>query len=1361
MKKVARIITYSLLPITCSLLLLAGCQYFPSISKPPVKAAIYMGDGALGVGEYHWLQIVTFAKGMETTLVDAKAIREGALDGKDLLIMPGGRSWDISAALGTEGAKRVKRFIRKGGGYIGTCAGAFLVSESSESHPKMLDLLPFTSRGGMGRADMVVRFNSRAEQLAGIRKGTQRIAYAGGPIFVPTTPVPDAEVEIIATYDSNINTWTDKPLPSMAGQAAVIAGHVGKGRVFVSTVHPEADLDDHYIIAGALRFVTGRDITWEIPQRTRGQLAVGVDMEKGFRTVEAAEAMRAQLLKRDFDFIPVNADILGGGMTHHLDAVIKPDDAGFARLAPLKELPANAFGHIVDKPWDRKKIQVAVYTDKGGANYSISDRLELSPEFEVTFLSGADIAKGALKGKDMLLQPGGWSPSQYEALGTNGCAAIKKFVREGGSYYGLCAGAFLASETISTNKMRASMMPWKDIGEPTYRGWGPIKVRITDEGFKHFGNAHTNRYVTYWGGPVFEPGAPIEGADIKSWGDYFGYNLCTSSPKNVMPMTGHAAFLGGTIGKGKVFISGPHPEKDDRTYDMVYSAIEYLTGVRPNPVSRDRRRGALSVAMSDMREKAYAKVFLKNLIRDRRFDVRVKWDVSTLKHLDVVVLGAPKKDNLTEALRHFAENGGTVIAVADTPARQEALKGVDWVTRLASPEEIPAALGALCPCPCRKARLVAESVSPDGQNTVRLYVNPLSYEVLRNGRPVVLRTPIDLEIGGRGLAEAASAEDPRVTPRSFSGMTPADTYKKAFVSLEGNETFADFGDWGVRLAARNDGVAWRFETKFPNEITVTHERAGMAIPSDAECFAAYTNGYGKEQRHPESLEASELHAFDPKRANFIYMPFVFRTGDTVVGVSESDLYDYPVWNVARRSPKGERGPVVLESVFARWPTSVVNNAGTRRAEDAKRQRHWLVRARDNYLTRGPGKRTFPWRCYILADEYASLCESDIVYALARKNDDLFMDFSWVRPGKVAWEWWNAFDNIGDPAQKGATNGCTTATYRRFIDFAAKNKIEYVIMDEGWSQKLNIWEFAPEVDVPALIDYANEKGVGIILWMAWAQVDGDEERVAEHFAKLGVKGFKVDFMDRGDAQVERFLWKFADACARHKLLVDWHGAHRPTGQHRAYPNVINYEAVHGLEVMKFYNGKEDFMDNDVKSFFVRMTAGPMDYTPGAMLNYPKGSKGPADFTCPGSFGTRCHQIALMSMFEAPLQMLCDSPTHYEQNQECLDFMAETPVVWEDVKGLGGTPDTYAAVARKAKDGTWWVSAITNWEPRDLALQTSFLGAGEFDVEIFRDAPDCATEPTHYVHEAFPLEGGEPLRISLAPGGGAALRITRRK
>ena len=255
------------------------------------------------------------------------------------------------------------------------------------------------------------------------------------------------------------------------------------------------------------------------------------------------------------------------------------------------------------------------------------------------------------------------------------------------------------------------------------------------------------------------------------------------------------------------------------------------------------------------------------------------------------------------------------------------------------------------------------------------------------------------------------------------------------------------------------------------------------------------------------------------------------------------------------------------------------------------------------------------------------------------------------------------------------------------------------------------------------------------------------------------------MDRADAEVERFLWKFADACARQHMLVDYHGAHRPTGMSRAYPNVLNYEGIHGLEQMKWFKNQSDFMQNDVAAFFGRMTAGPMDYTPGAMDNYPIGKypQSTATFSTginPGSIGTRCHQMAMMALYEAPLQMLSDSPTKYEKNMECFSFMAATPVVWDDTVGLGGCPRKFAAVARKAKGGSWYAAAINSKDARDFALDTSFLGEGTWTAEIFRDADDANTAPTHYVHEqGKSVKAGDKLGFKMAKGGGFVVKFTK--
>lgn len=305
-------------------------------------------------------------------------------------------------------------------------------------------------------------------------------------------------------------------------------------------------------------------------------------------------------------------------------------------------------------------------------------------------------------------------------------------------------------------------------------------------------------------------------------------------------------------------------------------------------------------------------------------------------------------------------------------------------------------------------------------------------------------------------------------------------------------------------------------------------------------------------------------------------------------------------------------------------------------------------------------------------------------------------------------------------------------------------------------------------MPHLIEYAAKRNVGIILWMAWAQIKDDEERVAEHFAKLGAKGFKVDFMDSGDALQERFLWTFAAACAKNRMLVDYHGVHRPTGLSKVYPNVLNWEGVHGLEQMKAYRGA-DILANDVAIVFTRMLAGPMDYTPGAMDNFPLGTYPIAEkdvdvltletWRNPGSLGTRARQMAMMVAYWAPLQMLCDSPTKYERNRECFEFMAKIPTVWTDVVGLGGSPDTMAVLARKSCDGVWYAAGLTNAKARSFTLDTHFLGEGEWTAEIFRDAADSDLKPTQYVHERKTVTDGETIVVDMMPGGGFVIRFEK--
>ena len=666
------------------------------------------------------------------------------------------------------------------------------------------------------------------------------------------------------------------------------------------------------------------------------------------------------------------------------------------------------------------------------------------------------------------------------------------------------------------------------------------------------------------------------------------------------------------------------------------------------------------------------------------------------------------------------------------------------------------AAAAVAGCTCNPiAKNEATAVSPDGHNEIRFQLKPFAYEVLRDGQTLVAKTAVGMKIDGACLCQNAMVKD--VTTKTLSGCERTEVYKKDKVCLKGQETFIDYGDFGVRLVARNDGVAYRFETKFPGEVTVNCEKAGFTLCPKAECYVNYNGSDFKGDPLQNSWEsvnekhlAGELKVPEGKIA---YLPFVFKAADgTAVCVTESDLVDYPGWNL--KNGEADKG-VLFRGEFAKFPKKVAfcEGWGNYHLDPNTRLRSQKVLEREDFLVKTKGTRTFPWRCFQIGADASKLVESDLVWALATPNKA--GDGKWIKPGKVAWDWWNAFDNLGEE------QGCTTKGYERFIDFAAKNGVEYVIFDEGWSEKLNIWKYHPRVDVPHLIKYAEERGVGIILWMAWAQVVGEEEKVASYFAKLGAKGFKVDFMDRDDAACVNFLWKFADACAKEHMLVDYHGMFKPTGMERAYPNVLNFEGIHGLEQTKWYTAKWDMMASDVKSYFVRMSAGPLDYTPGAMDNYPVGPKElyKGTHTNPGSIGTRCRQMAMMTLYFAPLQMLCDSPTKYEKNLECFKFMAETPVVWDDTIGLKGDPDTMCACARR-KGGAWYAAGMTNAEARDFDLCTKFLGAGEWTAEIFRDAPNADVEPAKYVHEKKVVKAGDKFAVHMAPGGGFVVKFTKK-
>ncbi len=622
--------------------------------------------------------------------------------------------------------------------------------------------------------------------------------------------------------------------------------------------------------------------------------------------------------------------------------------------------------------------------------------------------------------------------------------------------------------------------------------------------------------------------------------------------------------------------------------------------------------------------------------------------------------------------------------------------------------------------------------SPDGAIAITITVgNQLTYAVAWRGRPIVAASPISLTLGdGTVVGPGARIADVR-TSSADEIIEPIVPEKTSRVRNQYNEVSIDFaGGWGLDARAYDDGVAFRFRTMTTGEVTVGAEEFTVALEGDSGVW------FPKEESfltHSERLyERRSLSDIASDEMASLPMLVAIEDGPKLA-ITEADLRDYPGLYVAGTG--GHR----LRGLLPAFPLEEKQD-GDRTVE--------VVRRAD-FLARTSGPRTFPWRVFVVAENDGDLIESTMVYRLAPPLE--IADPSWIRPGQVAWDWWNALNLDGVDFR----SGVKTNTYRYFIDFAAAHGIEYVILDEGWSDPADLRLLNPDIDLPALLAHAKQRGVGIILWVVWKSLDDRFEEALDRFAAWGVAGIKVDFMQRDDQKMVNYYWKVARGAADRRLLVDFHGAYKPTGLRRAYPNVITREGVRGLEHSKW--SEHPTPEHNVTLPFLRMLAGPMDYTPGAMRNAQERQFKPV-FDRPMSLGTRAHQMAMYVVFESPLQMLSDSPSNYLREDECLAFLTEVPTVWDETRVLTAQVSDWVAVARRRGD-EWYVGAMTDWTPRDLALDLSFLGGGEWQVEIFADGVNADRNAEDYRHTAERVRADGKLEASLAPGGGWVARFTR--
>lgn len=631
-----------------------------------------------------------------------------------------------------------------------------------------------------------------------------------------------------------------------------------------------------------------------------------------------------------------------------------------------------------------------------------------------------------------------------------------------------------------------------------------------------------------------------------------------------------------------------------------------------------------------------------------------------------------------------------------------------------------------------------EVESPDGNIILKIEAGSLlQWSLIHKGEQIIEPSTISIILtDGTALGEDVTirSSEKEEIDTSFKAIN----YKKAVVTDHCNQlTLNCNGNFGVIFRVYNDAVAYRFFTKEKDELLIKNEEANFNFTADHKAFIPYMWDYRDGKIFNCSFESlyTEQKISEFRKDSLAFLPLMVDLGNGKKAViTEADLEDYPgmFLDINKQTRQGFKG------VFAPYPveyeTVGLNIIPTKRAD---------------FIARVNGTRNFPWRAVVISEQDKDLLNVDIIQKLA--SPPRLDDISWIEPGQVAWDWWNDM-NLSHVDFRAGLN---TATYKYNIDFAAANNIKYIIIDAGWSMPEDLSRSIPGVDLNEIIEHGRKNNVGVVLWASWREILDQMEKVFPLFEEMGVRGLKIDFIDRDDQLAVASTYDIAKKAAEHNLLVDYHGIYKPTGLQRTYPNVVGYEGVKGMENVKW--AVEDVPRYDVTIPYIRMMAGPMDYTPGAMRNSNRRNFRPVNSN-PMSQGTRCHQLAMYVIFEVPFQMLSDNATIYMQEQESTDFITKVPTTFDETVPLDGKVAEYVAVARRKGD-TWYVGAMTNWTRRELTIDFSFLGGGEWKAVIFRDGINAGRDATDYIREETKISANDKMQINLSTGGGWAARIEK--
>jgi len=628
--------------------------------------------------------------------------------------------------------------------------------------------------------------------------------------------------------------------------------------------------------------------------------------------------------------------------------------------------------------------------------------------------------------------------------------------------------------------------------------------------------------------------------------------------------------------------------------------------------------------------------------------------------------------------------------------------------------------------------------SPDGTLKVEISAgNELAYQVMHGNDTILSHSNIGLVLENGTIV----GKTPRITGerrRKIKDNIESPFYRfKEFVAT-GNELDLKLkGGFGIIFRAYNEGVAYRFYTTQSSDIIIKEEQAEFNFKEDYTAYLPYTTNDKKPMAmaYQNVYDIIPLSKAQPKLA---FLPVTVDCGSVKLTLLESDLEAYPGMFV--QSQQGKYG---LKGVFAPYPA---------KTDFYPWRKQEYVTETTDFISRSRGSRSYPWRVLAITEKDTDMPVNNLVYALASPNR--IGDTSWIKTGKVAWDWWNDWNLKGVPFKA----GINMDTYKYYIDFASRNGLEFIVLDEGWydPKSGDMLTVIPELDLTELIAYGKSKGVEIVLWTVFNVLDSQLEAACKKYADMGIKGFKVDFLDRDDQTAVEMVYRIAEMTARYKLTLDLHGIYKPTGINRTYPHIINFESVFGMEEVKWTDIKNNMPLYDVTFPYIRMMAGPVDYTPGAMRNATK-ADWRAMYSTPASMGTRCHQLAAYIVHDSPFTMLCDAPTNYLNEQECVDFITSLPVETDSTFIASGELGKYIVTVRK-KDVNWYVGGMTNWDRRDVELDFSFLPEGvRYTATLFVDGINADKQAEDYRMEKRIVDRESRMKLHLASGGGFAMKL----